>query len=205
MTNWANCCWLGDKHRVIVSSQTLSTIGGFCRSLRQSVTAFNGNIELTLRLLAIAGITLAVKPASAHQATPILWDANARQAIMVAQVPDRPISDEEVRRYASAVLTMEPLRQNAYTEIQRIIRTDNVPTIVCHPPQALNSLPADIRLIATDFCNQSKRIVEGSGLSISRFNDITLRLEEDSGLRQRIQTELIRLQQQLLQPKRRGS
>ncbi|MCS6812901.1 MAG: DUF4168 domain-containing protein [Cyanobacteria bacterium] len=204
MTNWANCCWLGDKHRAVVIPQAMSTIAGFCRLFQQSVITFSSSVKLMLHLLAITGITLVIEPASAHQATPILWNANSRQAITVAQTPDRPVTDEEVRRYASSVLTMEPLRQTAYTEIQRIMGTDNVPMIVCHPPQALNGLPADIRLIATDFCHQSKRIVEGSGLSVSRFNDITLRLEEDSGLRQRIQAELIRLQQQLLQPKRRG-
>ncbi len=118
----------------------------------------------------------------------------------IAQTPEPP-SAQEVRNYASAILAMEPLRQTAYTEVKRIVGSGNVPEITCHRRQGLDSLAPDIRIIAIDFCTQSKRIVEGSGLSISRFNDITLLLENDQTLQQRIQAELIRLQNQQPTPK----
>ncbi len=115
--------------------------------------------------------------------------------------PSKPITNDEVQSYATAVLAMEPLRQTAYAEIKRIVGSGNVPNIACYLRQEFDKLPADIRLIANNFCDQSKRIVEISGLSINRFNEITMQQEDDITLQQRIQAQLVRLQEQASPPK----
>lgn len=103
------------------------------------------------------------------------------------------VTNTELTNYARAVLVMEPVRQTAFTEIKQIIRGD-VPPIVCHRPQSLNALPRNARKIAVNYCNRSKQIVESNGLTINRFNAITVNLQNNSSLKRRIHNELIRIQ-----------
>ncbi|GAC1472223.1 MAG: hypothetical protein NVS2B14_10080 [Chamaesiphon sp.] len=104
------------------------------------------------------------------------------------------VSPEEVREYARAVLSMESLRQIAYAQIKNTIASGNVPNIVCSEARSLQSLPGNAQSIATNYCNQSKKIVESNGLSISRFNTITINAQSNSDLKTRIENEFIRLQ-----------
>lgn len=103
------------------------------------------------------------------------------------------VSNPELTNYARAVLVMEPIRQTAFNEIKKIIRGD-IPPIVCHKRQSLNALPRNARKIAVNYCNRSKQIVESNGLTINRFNAITVNLQNDSSLKRRIHNELIRIQ-----------
>jgi hypothetical protein len=104
------------------------------------------------------------------------------------------ISDEDVENYARSLLAIEPIRQSAFAEIQRILGNSEVPAIACHRPNSLNNLNADIRQVAISYCNRAIQIVERNNLTISRFNAITTRLQNDPNLMPRIQEELIRLQ-----------
>ena len=104
------------------------------------------------------------------------------------------VSDPQVTSYAQAVLRMEPVRQQAYDEIKTIIGSSNVPPIVCNKPESLDALPGNARSIATDYCDRSKEIVEKNGLTISRFNEITVNMQSDTNLKNRIQAELLRIQ-----------
>ena len=104
------------------------------------------------------------------------------------------VSDPQVTSYAQAVLRMEPVRQQAYDEIKNIIGSSNVPPIVCNKPESLDALPGNARNIATDYCDRSKEIVEKNGLTISRFNEITVNMQSDTNLKDRIQAELLRIQ-----------
>jgi len=103
-------------------------------------------------------------------------------------------SNEEVRQYAKAVLLMEPIRQSAYAEIKKIIGSGDVPNIVCHERRSLQALPRNAQSIAANYCNQSKKIITSNGLSISRFNEMTMNAQSDANLKTRIQNELLRLQ-----------
>lgn len=104
------------------------------------------------------------------------------------------INDKEVTNYARAVLVMEPVRQTAFNEIKKMIGSREVPSIVCHKPQSLDALPGNARKIAVNYCNRSKDIVESNGLSIARFNAITVNLQNDPNLKTRVHDELIRIQ-----------
>lgn len=107
------------------------------------------------------------------------------------------VTDEEVSSYARAVLEMEPLRQSAYARIKQIVGSSRVPNIVCGRPDSLRSLPSEAQEIARSYCNQSAAIVSKyfpQGRT-ARFNTITNLMGENPRLRERIQRELLRLQQ----------
>lgn len=111
-----------------------------------------------------------------------------------AQAQNTNINSSEVVNYARAVLAMEPARQRAFNEIKKIIGSSDVPKILCNDSNSFNSLPGNARKVAVEYCNQSQKIVEGNGLTINRFNSITLELQSDNSLKERIYNTLIRLQ-----------
>ena len=106
----------------------------------------------------------------------------------------QPFTTDEIQSYARAVLGMEPRRQAAYDEISSIVGS-NVPLVVCHQTRSINRLKQDVRAIAVNYCSQAKVIIESNALTISRFNEITLSQESNPQLKEQIQAELRRLQQ----------
>jgi len=109
-----------------------------------------------------------------------------------AQTPG--VSNSEVINYAQAVLAMEPSRQQAFGEIKKLIGGGEIPQIVCNDPKSINNLPQKARDIAINYCNRSQKIVEENGLSIDRFNKITVEIQNDNNLKRQIYNTLIRLQ-----------
>ena len=104
------------------------------------------------------------------------------------------VSSQEVQSYARSVLAMEPYRETAFTKIQQITGSTAVPVVACHRPSSLSSLPDNIRDIAIDYCNQAIAIVERNGLTITRFNQITVTHQSDASLRSQIQAEICKIQ-----------
>jgi len=49
-------------------------------------------------------------------------------------------------------------------------------------------------VIAVEYCNKSKKIVESNGLTIDKFNAITMTVQSDPNLEKRVQAELLELQ-----------
>ena len=123
-------------------------------------------------------------------------DLSGRSSNFVFSSPAyaQAVSDNELTKYARAVLVMEPVRQTAFNEIKKMIRSGDIPPIVCHKPKSLNALPNNARKIAVNYCKRSKEIVESNGLTINRFNAITVNLQNDSNLKRRIHNELLRIQ-----------
>lgn len=109
-----------------------------------------------------------------------------------AQIP--PVNNSEITSYAQAVLAMEPSRQQAFEEIKKLIGGGEVPQIVCNDPNSMNSLPRKARDIAINYCNRSQKIVEDNGLTISRFNGITIEIQNNNNLKRQVYNTLIRLQ-----------
>ncbi|HEY9640714.1 MAG TPA: DUF4168 domain-containing protein [Coleofasciculaceae cyanobacterium] len=105
------------------------------------------------------------------------------------------VSESEIQSYARSVLEIEPIRQAAYDSIKRQSGAE-VPPILCHRPSSLNNLDPSIRPIAIDYCNQAIAIVERNNLSITRFNEITVAHQSDSGLADRIQQAIAAIQGQ---------
>ncbi|MEL4894051.1 DUF4168 domain-containing protein [Crocosphaera sp. Alani8] len=101
-------------------------------------------------------------------------------------------SEEDVTNYAQTVLKIERQRQMAYGQIEAIIE-DQPPEIACNQPETIRKLPNNAQEIAVEFCNQSKKIAEDSGLSSNQFNAITENAQKDEILKKRIQNAMIRI------------
>jgi hypothetical protein len=104
------------------------------------------------------------------------------------------IDNTEVTNYAQAVLAMEPSRQKAFEEIKKLIGSGEIPKIVCNDSNSMNGLPNKARDIAVNYCNRSQKIVEDNGLTIDRFNNITVELQNNNNLKRQVYNTLIRLQ-----------
>ena len=105
------------------------------------------------------------------------------------------ITEQELRRYGQALLIIEPMRQTAYDEIKRILGTGDVPAIACHLPDSLDNLSPEIRQIAINYCDESIAVVERFDLTISQFNRITVQVQRNDNLANRLQEILVQLQQ----------
>ncbi|BAY24827.1 hypothetical protein NIES2100_46240 [Calothrix sp. NIES-2100] len=110
-----------------------------------------------------------------------------------AQSPS-PVNKDEVTKYAQSVLAMEPARQQAFDEIKKIMGGREIPNIVCNDPKIINSLPPKVKTIAEKYCKHSQKIVQENGLTIERFNQITVDYQNDNNVKQQISNALIRLQ-----------
>ncbi len=139
--------------------------------------------SLSVALLAAAGIAVGAVP-DLTAAPTAQFDSAARA---------QGVSDDEIRRYAQALLDMEPRRVRAYNQLQDMVG-NNLPDIVCNRTASFSGLPGNARQIATNYCNNSRRIVRERGFSIQRFNQITQQIQADQRLRQRIQAAIRRLQ-----------
>ncbi|TRU36990.1 MAG: DUF4168 domain-containing protein [Microcystis aeruginosa Ma_MB_F_20061100_S20] len=104
-------------------------------------------------------------------------------------------TDDQIKRYAAAVLLIETQRKQAYQAISQILGKIP-PAITCNQRESFNSLPANAQKIAVDYCNNSKKIVQDSGLTASQFNTITNRISSDDNLRRQVRNEMIRLQRE---------
>jgi hypothetical protein len=104
------------------------------------------------------------------------------------------VNNVEVDRYAKAVLAVEPMRQQAFEKIKKLIISKEVPQVICNDPKTVNALPDKAKDIAVNYCNQSQKIVEDSGLSVERFNQITLEKEKNNVLKRQIYKALLNLQ-----------
>lgn len=102
---------------------------------------------------------------------------------------------DQIKRYAIAVLLIETQRKQAYQAISQILGKIP-PAITCNQRESFNNLPANAQRIAVDYCNNSKKIVQDSGLTASQFNTITNRISSDDNLRRQVRNEMIRLQRE---------
>ncbi|MGD1943574.1 MAG: DUF4168 domain-containing protein [Leptolyngbyaceae cyanobacterium] len=120
-----------------------------------------------------------------------------------AAIAQSEITNAEITKYAQAVLAIDAYRNAAYTQIKDILLTVemdiNDVNVSCSNTQSLSEVPRsvrrDVREILTTYCNQSQDVVEANDLTPRRFNEITDAHETDNTVFERIQQELIRLQQ----------
>ncbi|BAY82977.1 hypothetical protein NIES267_24630 [Calothrix parasitica NIES-267] len=110
-----------------------------------------------------------------------------------AQTP-KTVNDSEIVKYSKALLMIEQNRVQAFDEIKKL-SGGKVPAIICNRPKTITSLSSrEARNIAKNYCQDSQKIVRGSGLSVKRFNGITLQLRTDDSLKMQIHKALIRIQ-----------
>lgn len=140
--------------------------------------------SLMVGTIACVGLLTGIVPGLSGQ-SPTLVFGSAAQA--------QEISNEEIANYARAVLSIEPRRLEAVKEIKGMV--GSVPPVVCNETRNINRLRGDVRGVAVNYCGFAKKIIESNGLTVARFNAITLSQQADPALKQRIQAELLRLQQ----------
>ncbi|RMH73294.1 MAG: DUF4168 domain-containing protein [Cyanobacteria bacterium J007] len=106
-----------------------------------------------------------------------------------------PNNNTEILNYARSLIAIENIRQQAYNDIKNIVGEGQpVPGVVCSEASSLDGLNRELREIAVNYCNQSKEIVESFDLTIERFNELTLQLQENSQFKNQVNAALIELQ-----------
>ncbi len=129
---------------------------------------------------------LSFSPSRAIQISEIFPEQLSRIALYQA------VSDSDLRKYAMAIIEIEPLRLEALQAIKS--KVGSVPSLMCHQPGNLDSLPADARRIFVKHCDRASNIASKNGLSMDSFNRITAAVSADAGLRSRLQSMVNRIQ-----------
>ncbi len=112
-----------------------------------------------------------------------------------ANAQNPAINEVELLKFARTILAMEPDRQEAFDDIKKIIGSSEVPKIVCNDSNSFNALPGKAKDIAVNYCKRSQKIVEENGLSVDRFNKITVEVQSNEGLQKKVSEQLMRLQE----------
>ncbi|MCC3415127.1 MAG: DUF4168 domain-containing protein [Microcoleus sp. PH2017_29_MFU_D_A] len=159
--------------------------------MNTSLNTSKFRLNRMLRQSLFAGIISAAALASGW--APDLY-AKSPSLVFGAAAQAQEISNAEITSYARSVLGIEPRREEAMKEIKGMAG-GSVPRIVCNETQGINSLSGGMRGVAVNYCQQAKKIIETNGLTVSRFNQLTLLQQRDPAVKQRIQAELLRLQQ----------
>ncbi|NES68949.1 MAG: DUF4168 domain-containing protein, partial [Okeania sp. SIO2D1] len=109
-------------------------------------------------------------------------------------------TNEEITKYSKAVLQIEDERIGVYREIQNEFQKQSpggaIPPIICNQKNTVNDLPRNIKVIAVNYCNKAKNIINSNDMTVTLFNKITMAQKINQTLRERIQEELLRLQQE---------
>jgi Domain of unknown function (DUF4168) len=137
-------------------------------------------------ILSTLGILCGFVPEFSWHSTELIFNSSAYT---------QDFTDDQIDKYARAVLQMESYRQQAYREITQILGK-TPPEIACNRRDSFRGLPSTAQRIAVDYCQTSKKIVEGSGLTTSQFNAITLRIRSDEPFERRIQSAILRIQRE---------
>jgi hypothetical protein len=125
----------------------------------------------------------------------ILYGCNVVPTIRVQPSPSNlEITDKDIKNYAKTVLKIESQRKIAYQKIEQILG-DPPPEIVCDRPDTLKQLPPDAQKVAVEFCNNSKKIAQESGLTSSQFNQMTQKAQKEETLKKKIQNAMIQVRQ----------
>jgi Domain of unknown function (DUF4168) len=158
-------------------------------------------VSLLVCVVSIVAGTQRSIAATSIDKTDFLLLVNLSTAQVAASVPlqplhialDQSVSDGELRKYARAIIEIEPLRLEALQAIKNQV-SGGLPSLMCHQPDNLDSLPAAARRIFVRHCDQANGIVSVNGLSMDSFNRITAAVSGDAGLRSRLQSLVNRLQ-----------
>lgn len=104
------------------------------------------------------------------------------------------VSAEEVQQYARSVLRIEALRTVALGQIEGLVDGDTLQRLACHEGDSVRRLPAQARAYFVSYCTDSIDVVQQNGLSITRFNEITVNQRANAQLANQVQQTLRRLQ-----------
>lgn len=115
--------------------------------------------------------------------------------VSAQEAPIAGVSNEEILEYARVAYNIEKSRQGVYDTIKEM-NNGNVPELACNDEESLENVDNEIRQVFSDWCKRAERIIKDSDLSISRFNKIHELRKENDKLKQRIQQEVQKLQEE---------
>ncbi|MGK7937051.1 MAG: DUF4168 domain-containing protein [Xenococcaceae cyanobacterium] len=95
----------------------------------------------------------------------------------------------EVTSYAKAGYEVELLRQRVYQKIKSMLN-EAPPDIVCNRPETFESLPDNVRDTVSQYCDDSKKIVQAHNLTIDRFNQLKSFYDRGGEFYQQVQNVL---------------
>jgi Domain of unknown function (DUF4168) len=139
-------------------------------------------LVLTL-LLSVAPLSTATLGIAAAQAGPVPIRIALREGV----------SDADLKRYAAALIAIEPLRLEALNTIQAQVG-GQLPELMCNQPSSMDGLPSAARKVFANYCNRADAIAKKHGLSIGNFNRITQLVAGDPKLQVRLQKQVNCLQ-----------
>jgi Domain of unknown function (DUF4168) len=124
----------------------------------------------------------------------ITWGMAAEASPLPGRIALRDgVSNAELRKYAAALIEIEPLRLDALNQIQSQVG-GQLPELMCHQPSSMDGLPGSAQKIFARYCNRANSIAQKHGLSQDKFNRITTLVANDSQLRGRLQRQVVCLQ-----------
>lgn len=141
---------------------------------------FNIALVTTSFLFAGSGLDIILKNGSGN---------NQLQISAVGQA--QAYNDQQLEKYAEAVIAIEKLRQNTLGKIQKVLGSQEVPKVACNRSQSYEALPSDARSLIIKYCNRSKEIVQKKGLTVSKFNQITEKMKSNPELKQKVQQKML--------------
>ena len=100
------------------------------------------------------------------------------------------VANEEIDKFAVAVLQIETLRQQVAQELG----SSAIAGVACNNPKSLSSLSAAARAKVETFCDDVKTIITSNGLTVPRYNEIRKLYDQDASIKQKIDRAVKRLQ-----------
>jgi Domain of unknown function (DUF4168) len=127
-------------------------------------------------------------------AAPLALGTFGVSAAQASKAPTRvslyqKVSDAELRKYAMALIEIEPLRVEALNTIQSQVG-GQLPELMCNQPSSMDGLPGSARKVFVNYCNKADNIAKKHGLSQSSFNRITALVSSDSRVKERLQRQV---------------
>lgn len=146
---------------------------------------------LNSSVLAVIGLTLGLVPEIAIRSLALEDSPIAVSQSQFAHAQE--FTPEETENYAKAGYQVELLRRQVYQKIKDSMRQPP-PEIVCDRQETLDSLQAEVREIASRYCDRSREIVQQNNLTVDRFNELKRHYDRQEGFYQQVQNILLKLQ-----------
>lgn len=134
-----------------------------------------------LSFFTVTTIITGVIPQLSWQNTQLKLDFNNR--LLAQNLPN----DEQLKNYAKTVLEIENIRKPTLTKLESLVGKEKTAQLACNKQNTIEELPEEARNLATDYCNQSKIIVEKYGFTVKSFNEMTQTIQANPTLTQRVQ------------------
>lgn len=119
---------------------------------------------------------------------------NAASSPVSTEELAKAITDPEIKNYAKAVVAIEQLRKTTNQEMTKISGDKPFDKVACTEPETIANLPPKMQEVAIVFCTKVRKVSEENGLTIPRFNAITVNAKNNPDLQKRINDQLITLQ-----------